>query len=475
MSEHSIALRLSFLYAVSAALMLCLAGAVLYWAVVSGLRRDDLHFLAQKIHVLRTMLREHPDNSALLDEEVQWETGVIGHSRYMVQIALPDGTPLSETRGFGDALPHERDFPAPIGLLQTVPTARDVRSTAGRHYLLAAAAAQAGAAPGRPRVVRLAVDVTNDDRILADIRRILIAVLVIGIGLSCAIGVSVARRGLRPLGQVAETIRSVGISRLSARLVPADWPQELRELVAAFNRLLERLEQAFGRISNLASELAHELRTPVNNLMGEAEVVLDRPRSADEYRQTIESSLEECQRLSHMIDTLLFLARAENPNAHLNFTRFAVRGELEAIVDYLDPLAQEKGLAVGCEGDALLWADRDLFRRAVTNLLSNAFRHTPAGGSVTARVSESAPGEVTVSISDTGPGIDGAEQAKVFERFYRGASARGNGDGVGLGLAIVRSIAELHGGSARLTSELGRGTTVTLSFPGGSARQMVRS
>ena len=241
---------------------------------------------------------------------------------------------------------------------------------------------------------------------------------------------------------------------------------ELRELVAAFNQLLERLEQAFGRVSNLASELAHELRTPLNNLMGEAEVVLDRTRSAAEYRQTIESSLEEYQRLAHMIDTLLFLARAENPNAHLQRARFGVRAELEAVADYLDPVAQEKNLQVSCEGDALLWADRNLFRRALTNLFSNAFRHAPPGGRVVARVRSSGSSEVTVSVADSGPGIPREEQERVFERFYRGASSRGDEQGAGLGLAIVRSIVQLHGGSVRLESAPDRGTTVILSFPG---------
>ena len=465
----SIAGRLAMLYGVFAFITLCLASAILYWAAVSGLRRDDVHFLAEKIHVLRTMLREHPDNRALLEEEVQWETSVIGHSRYLVQIALPEGTVLSQTRGFGAALAHERDFPAPIGPGQTDPAARDVRTPAGRHYLLAAAVAQAGPNPEAQRVLRIAVDVTNDDRILADIRRIMIAVLLVGIGLSTAIGVWIARRGLRPVREVAETIRNLGASRLSARLAPADWPQELRELVTAYNHLLQRLELAFGRISSLATELAHELRTPLNNLMGEAEVVLDRSRSAAEYRQTIESSLEEYQRLSHMIDTLLFLARAENPNAHLQRTRFGVRAEIEAVADYLDPVAQEKNLRVSCEGDAQLWADRNLFRRALTNLFSNAFRHTPPGGEVVASVRTSASSEVTVSVSDSGPGIPRDEQPRVFERFYRGASSQGDEQGAGLGLAIVRSILQLHGGSARLESAAGRGTTVILSFPGEGA------
>lgn len=429
-----------------------------------------MHFLAEKIHILRTMLRERPDNRALLDEEVQWETGVIGHSRYMVQITLPGGAVLAQTSAYSAAGLRKRDYPAPIVLAKAEPRTRDVQAPDGRHYLLAAAIAQFGADPEAQRVVHLAVDVSNDDRILADFRRTVIAVLLAGIALSIAIGAWTARRGMWPMKEMVRTIQSVSASRLSAQLEPAEWPRELAELAVAFNQLLRRLEQAFARVSSLASELAHELRTPLNNLMGEAEVALGQPRSADDYRQTIESSLEECQRLSHMIDTLLFLARAENPNALLKRTQFGARAELEAIVDYLEPLAQEKNLRVACEGDAMLWADRDLFRRAVTNLFANAFRHTPPGGRVTARVDESAAREVSVSIADTGPGIEPAEQAKLFERFYRGASKQGGGEGTGLGLAIVRSIAQLHGGAARLVSEPGRGTVVSISFPSAESR-----
>ncbi|MDD5037041.1 MAG: ATP-binding protein, partial [Methylococcaceae bacterium] len=206
---------------------------------------------------------------------------------------------------------------------------------------------------------------------------------------------------------------------------------------------------------------------PINNLMGEAEVTLARARSEAEYRDVLESSLEECGRLSRMIDSLLFLARADNAEVSLQLARLDVRQELEAIRDFYEAVTEEQGVTAQCEGEASLEADPILFRRAVTNLLANAIRHTPSGGQIKLVVepSPSADG-VAIHVSDNGCGIAHEHLPKVFDRFYRVDQARSaDSHSTGLGLAIVRSIMAMHGGTVSIESQPGKGTTVTLHFP----------
>ncbi|CAG0975615.1 partial serine/threonine-protein kinase RsbW, partial [Geobacteraceae bacterium] len=176
-----------------------------------------------------------------------------------------------------------------------------------------------------------------------------------------------------------------------------------------------------------------------------------------------ESSLEEYERLSRLIDNILFLARAEQ---RIEPIPLDAGRELELLQDYYGTLAEEKGIAISCRGGGHILADPLLFQRAVGNLLSNAIRYTPAGGTITITLTRDADGGTRLTVTDTGNGIAPDDLPRVFDRFYRSSEARTlTPDGTGLGLAIVRSIMELHRGSVAISSEPGRGTSVTLHFP----------
>lgn len=230
--------------------------------------------------------------------------------------------------------------------------------------------------------------------------------------------------------------------------------------------MLDRLEDSFTRLGQFSADLAHALRTPIHNLRGEAEVALVRARSPEEYQHVLASSLEECERLSRMIDGLLFLARADDPNAALKRVRFDARQEMEAVREFYEALASEQQVAVTCAGAAALTGDPMLFRRAVSNLLGNALRHTSAGGSVALSLATTAEQRILVRVQDTGCGILPEHRAKIFDRFYRvGETTSPVPGGIGLGLAIVQSIMRLHGGVASVHSEVGKGSTFTLDFP----------
>jgi two-component system heavy metal sensor histidine kinase CusS len=227
--------------------------------------------------------------------------------------------------------------------------------------------------------------------------------------------------------------------------------------------MLDRLETSFARLSQFSADLAHELRTPIANIRGEAEVALTRSRTLEEYRAVIESTVAECQHLTHIVDNLLFLARSEAAEGHLQCTTFDGRAAVEKIAAFYEPVAEEQKLTINCSGNADFVADEMLFGRAVSNLLENALHHTPAGGTIVISLADRA-GQSEVSVKDTGSGIAAEHLPRVFDRFYRADPSRSS-EGLGLGLALVKSITDLHGGSATIESEVGRGTTVKLIFP----------
>ena len=266
---------------------------------------------------------------------------------------------------------------------------------------------------------------------------------------------------------MAESLGRIGPDQLKERIGPSGWPGELQPLAVAFDQMLKRLDDSFTRLSQFSADLAHELRTPIANMLGEAQVTLTRDRTAAEYRETIESTVAECERLSRIVDNLLFVARVDAAREPIARKRFDARAAVEKIAEFYQTAADDHHVTITCSGDGQIHADPDLFERAVGNLLDNALRFTAEHGAIRIAVSKS-NGDFEVAVIDDGSGIPAEHLPHVFDRFYRAESSRGS-DGAGLGLALVKSIVELHGGSATIQSEGGHGTTVTLKFPMRSA------
>ena len=285
--------------------------------------------------------------------------------------------------------------------------------------------------------------------------------LALAAAISALLSTWLAHRGVRPIREITSAAQAITASALSERISTQSWPCELATLAAEFDRMLERLEDSFERRSRFSSNIAHELRTPISNLMGETEVALGRSLTAEQYREVLASGLEEYQRLSHFIDSLLFLARAETANLQIHKSDFAAEESISAVMEFYEPLAKESHVELTNTGKARIRGDEPLFRRAISNLLSNALRHVAPGGSVTIEAG-SEPTAVIVAVKDNGGSVAPKDLLKLFDRFYRGENSR---DGVGLGLSIVKSIMSLHHGTVQIASEPGKGTTVVLRFP----------
>ena len=281
-------------------------------------------------------------------------------------------------------------------------------------------------------------------------------------------GYHIARQGIRPVEEIAMTARRITSSHLGERIAAEGYPYELASLALTFNNMLDGLESSFERISRFSADIAHDLRTPVNNIRGEAEVALARARTIDEYRDALESSLEEAVRLSDLIGNLLFLARTESPLTHLRLERVDVAELLEGVREYYDASAADAGVVLTSGGESepvIAELDRTLMQRAVGNLVSNAVAHTPEGGTV-ALQTRSEAASVLIEVSDTGVGIPPDALPRVFDRFFRVDPSRSKASGgTGLGLSIVQGIVQLHRGNIEIASKPGVGTRVTLCMP----------
>lgn len=456
---RSIAWQLVVRFTVAAALLLCCGLGALYWIVVRHAFEEDNEVLADKVAAVRADLNT-PGGINVVTAELR---AVRGGERAAYWVRVLDSTDriLAETPEMAALLPLAVFPPVSPGNGSHDP--KDFR-TQGRLFSLIAASGQIGA---ERYTIQVAQDRTADDRFMKQFAALLAIVLALGVAAAAMIALTVTKRGLRPLGEMTRALKRVGPKQLHERVTAVGWPRELQPLAVAFDDMLHRLEDSFVRLSQFSADIAHELRTPIANLRGEAEVAVTRSRSAEEYREVIESMIAECQHLGHIVDNLLFLARTEAAEGHLNRTSFDGRMAVEKIAAFHEPIAEDQKLTIACTGDASFFADEMLFSRAVSNLVENALRHTPAGGSIEISIAQRDAISVVV-VKDTGAGIAAEHLPRVFDRFYRAESSRSS-EGVGLGLALVKSIMDLHGGSATIESMPGKGTAVTLSFPGDAA------
>ena len=459
----SLAARLTAWNAASGFALVLAATGYLYWASVSNLDREDDQLLGDRVRVLRAVMLNRPGDLDALRQEVaeEWEA----HQRTQVhmRILAPDGHVVVESPGMSRLLPAA-SFPAPAA---EPASGADIASTGGESFRALAATGPADAVRGPPQVIQVALDRSLEMELQAGYRRNLLLVLGAALVVSAAAGYALAHRAIRPVHDITQTARRIRPSNLGERIPPAGLPAELLTLAATFNEMLDRLEQSFARLSRFSADIAHELRTPVFSLRGEIEVALSKPRAPEEYREVLGSGLEECGRLARLIDRLLFLARAEDPHTQINREPCDVGHELATVREFYGLAAAEAGvrLDVAVGRPVTADVDRALFQRAVGNLVANALAHTPPGGAITL----TAAGDdraVRVEVADTGCGIPAEHLPHVFDRFYRADHTRSSKNGsVGLGLAILRGIVELHGGTVELASQVGRGTRVGMTFP----------
>lgn len=273
----------------------------------------------------------------------------------------------------------------------------------------------------------------------------------------------VVNHSLKPLQTIKREAEEITAHCLHTRLNMNNIPDELAELVNTLNTMFARLEESFQRLSDFSSDLAHELRTPVSNLLTQTQVTLSQTRATEEYEEILASNAEELERLSRMVSDMLFLAKAENQQLIPNPTRLILAKEVSDLFEFYEILAEEKSITLSLLGNAIVNGDKLMLRRAISNLLSNALRYTQENGHISVNISHE--NETTLTVKNTGSYIPKEQLNKLFERFYRTDDARQRtSEGTGLGLAITKSIITTHGGKISASSDQ-EGTSFIITLP----------
>ena len=376
---------------------------------------------------------------------------------------LPSGIEHADVRAMGKAL-------GPLTTLWRAPDKRTFR------LLLSRIPVPAGSLAGpdvRSLLVAFAYESTQTRQIVTNELEIFGVTLLIGAALAALMGVWIARRILAGPRRLAAAANRISVQPLIERLSLAHTPTELVDSTLAFNRMLDRVEGSYRRLSEFSSDLAHDLRTPINNLLGAAQVALAKPRDAAEYRAVIESAVEDYERISRLIENMLFLARADDPHAAINRRWIDLRELLMRGRGYYELLAEERGVGMTLDMHGAepawqqVWADETLLNRAIGNLVSNALRYAPRGTHIGVTTQSHDGGGITLEVSNEGPPIAPEHQSRIFDRAFRADESRaGSETGSGLGLAIVKSIMDLHDGTVSVISGPGRSTVFRLWFPG---------
>lgn len=442
--------RLTMLFSILVTVALASMGAYAYYALDAQLRSRDVEIVEAKLTQVTHAMRDAGGSVWNHDIEHSVADLTRGYEGLALRVRTFDGKLVYRT---SDTLPtdFDRDLPAHG-------THDDGSWVAGKRSVETLP---------EPSSAYVSVARRGADRqqVVGRFGNSIVAGVLVSVVLTALLGAFMTRRELKPAQSLVQQVNRINVEQLNYRVDAPVTPTEVHDVGVAFNGMLERMEAGYERLYRFSADLAHDLRTPLNNLIGHTEVVLSRERTGTEYVALLEANLAEYQRLSRMIDSMLFLARADAATAKLDRVAIDLNVELSKIARYFTVLGEDRGVTIEVAASGWVNSDLMMFRRAIGNLLSNAIRHAEPGSMVLISC-EHQRDNVTLHVANKGGSIPDADLERVFDRFYRGDQARSNSDqSTGLGLAIVRSIMELHGGKAFAASLPGEVTRFSLQFP----------
>jgi len=460
MRPPSLTLRLTLLFSATAAIILAVFGWVINRSTEKHFEAGDVAELTVIARAVEAALSGARSADDLTSVERRFADILVGHHRASLYIFGQDKRPVYTSQG-----PN----------LSTV--VRSSRAEAGNTYIrqwsdtdhsyrvLLRQLGKRSSTASQPYTMAIAVQIDYHLRFLEHFRRTLWLMIGTSIGIMTLMGWIAVWQGNAPLRDIVARIRRISANELNTRLSPEAVPLELSDLAVAFNGMLQRVDEAFRRLSDFNADIAHELRTPITNLMTQTQVALSRARTIDEYREILYSNMEEYECMAQMVSDMLFMAQADNRPRMKNVADLDLAKEVQVLFDYYDGWAEERGVALSLEGTATAPADRPMLQRALGNLLSNAIRHTPTGETVHVELDAVNEDDVSIVIENPGTEIPPEHIPKLFDRFYRiDPSRQRDGSGTGLGLAIVKSIVEAHDGTVNVVSAAGR-TRFQISLP----------
>jgi two-component system, OmpR family, heavy metal sensor histidine kinase CusS len=457
--SKSITCTLTLLFASASTTVLLLLGVLIGSLVERHFEDLDMELLGGKLELLSHALEKVRSSQELEALPPQFQDSLIGHQGLAVVVLKPGGQALYPTE----------DAKLPEELLAAV-REKNLRpilwsDPESHRYRGIASELPTKIEGAAPVVVAVSTDLSHHEHFMRSFRTALWTVMGLAALLTGFLGWVAARQGLAPLRDISRSAAGITANRLNQRLPLDSIPVELAEVAETLNEMLARLEESFRRLSDFSSNIAHELRTPVSNLLTQTQVTLSKTRTLDKYQDVLASNAEEFERLSRVIADMLFLAKSDNNLIVPHREKVDLVVEVKSLFEFYEALVEEKGVSLTYSGRGAVFGDRLMLRRAVNNLLSNAVRHTPKGGRIKIRVDNSDASTVVLSVQNTGETIAPEHLPRLFDRFYRvHASRQRFGEGAGLGLAITRSIARAHGGEASVHSKDGF-TTFEIRLP----------
>jgi len=457
--QPSLTLRSTLAFAVVAMLAVASAGMYLYETMKASVMTRSDHAVLARLDHFRKLLQYDLTLNTLQSSPQLFENMLDSEDDIFI-IGEPGKAPVIMVNPLHATLP---EMPV-VGAGQPLSVA-DMRSGMVSGDVPMRAATVAAISGGRVVHLTAAHLAVKEMATLANFRNRILFSVALAFLLTAGLGYLLLRRGLRPLRRMADHATAITPARLDSRMDSRDTPVELQQLSDAYNAMLDRLADGYQRLTQFSADLAHEIRTPVGSLMGHCQVALRQPRTADEYQALLASNLEELERISRMVESILFLARADDAQAALNRQSLDLDDELQRVTGYFEGLAEERQMSFNVSGDGQLDADPLLLRRALSNLVANAIRYADEGSEIDIRVVRSGA-ECRIEVENQGPVLSESALGKLFDRFYRAdASRHQSSDSNGLGLAIVAAIMQLHGGEVAVSQPTPGRICFTLIFP----------
>ncbi|MEX0297307.1 heavy metal sensor histidine kinase [Pseudomonas putida] len=466
MRPFSLAVKLGFKVGLMSAALLLLFAALGYLMVGQALERNARNDLELKMAGMAHNLSTITSISGVNADAHQLIDLVMGHNNLYVSIfeSPQSPTPLLSIGSKQVNLEVHKFQPA------SQAKEHEWRDSLDRPLLSASRVMRLG--DGTEVSVFMTMDQSSNQALLDALLTWALMVSPIILALILAIGWWTVRRGLLPLTKFLKVASKISTESLDHRLPTKGMPAELKELADGINIMLARLDEGVQQLSQFSDDLAHELRAPLSNLMGKAQVALTRERSLSEYREVLESCTEELDRMSRMVSDMLFLAQVSHPASMVEFEAVSLVDEVQRVCDLFSIAAEESEIQLQISGrEDWVCGNRIMIQRAVSNLVSNAIRYCPRGRTVYVNVQRGANGTI-LSVGNPGRGIAKEHHAHLFERFYRVDKSRARSEGgTGLGLAIVQSIMSLHQGSASVEITDENFTWFHLNFPEPQTKQ----
>ncbi|KQV14353.1 histidine kinase [Pseudomonas sp. Root329] len=461
--RHSLTLRLALVFALLAFVSLTLLGVALSRDLERELIRRDDAALVNRIDQLRTFLNDSNTLDLIKTKPALFQN-MLGNREALLTIGAPGQKPLLVVNPGNLAVPSlapvAMDHPLALADVQHYPSVDGVPFAALAATIDSGDLGSLQVFTGRLMTERTAVLARYrlNVYLFASVAAILLALS----------GYLLVHRGLLPVRRLARHAQGIGVGNLAERLDSQGAPRELLPMIEAFNAMLDRLGKGFVQLGQVSTDMAHELRTPINNLLGETQVALQQNRSIEAYQQLLASNVEELERLARMLDNMLFLARTDPASALRQRQELDAADEMERMADYFEGLAADVGISIDAQGSGMIWAEPMLLRRALANLCANAIKYGAPDSELFIRATPAADG-IRLHVRNHGQTIPAEHLPRLFERFYRVDESRErSAHSNGLGLSIVATIMQLHNGAYSVSSSEGI-TCFELFFP---ARQL---